>query len=91
MAFLAGVLIAFPHVRTLPALIVYSVGLGMAGGVVTVVHFTFHGRAFGRRHLGQIQGASHVLSVFASAIGPVLLTAGHANTGSYDSLFIPPA
>jgi MFS family permease len=89
MLVLAAQLAAFPAVTTFPALIVYSLGLGAAGGFITVVHLTFYGRAFGRRDLGQIQGAAQVLSIFASALGPWLLAVWHETTGSYDTLFVP--
>jgi MFS family permease len=89
MFVLAAQLVAFPGVRTFPAVVLYSLGLGAAGGFITVVHLTFYGRAFGRRDLGQIQGAAQVLSIFASALGPWLLAVWQEKTGSYDTLFVP--
>jgi nitrate/nitrite transporter NarK len=55
--------------------------------VVTVVFFSVWGQAFGRRHLGRIQGSAQMMTVFASAIGPLLLAMTLESTGSYDSIF----
>jgi MFS family permease len=87
MLLLAGCLAAFPAVRTQTQVVLYALGLGAAGGVITVVFFAFYGRAYGRAHLGQIQGAAQILSVFASALGPLVLAACKAHAGSYDLFF----
>ena len=55
--------------------------------MITVVYFAVYGHAFGRAHLGTIQAAVQVVSVFASALGPVLLTGCKDVTGSYAPLF----
>ena len=60
----------------------------MASGLIIVVHFAAYPQLFGRAHLGQIQGVGQVISVFASALGPVALAAGREWTGSYDLLFL---
>ncbi|HEY1187193.1 MAG TPA: hypothetical protein VGE74_06015, partial [Gemmata sp.] len=39
--------------------------------------------AFGPAHLGTIQGAAQLLTVLASAGGPLVFAAGHRATGSY--------
>ena len=61
----------------------YAAAMGVAGGVLTVVFFTVWRQAFGPRHLGQIQGAAQLLTVLASAAGPLLLAAGQRAYGSY--------
>ncbi len=61
--------------------------MGMAGGFVMVVFFSFWGRAYGRAHLGRIQGAAQAMTVLASAIGPLLLALWVDMTGSYGSAF----
>ncbi|MDB6118042.1 MAG: transporter [Verrucomicrobiaceae bacterium] len=60
--------------------------MGAAGGFITVIFFAVWGQAFGRRHLGRIQGAAQMLSVFASALGPLLFAECHARAGSYAPL-----
>src|SRR5262249_51359876 len=58
MTLLAASLLALPLVQTHGQLVLYGLALGSAGGVVTVVFFTFWGHAFGRPHLGKIQGVA---------------------------------
>jgi MFS family permease len=86
MCFVAS-LVVFPSVATLPAAVGYALLLGAAGGLITVIFFTFYGHAFGRAHLGHIQGAAQVLTVVASAAGPWLLEQCWEWTGSYDFFF----
>jgi hypothetical protein len=52
-----------------------------------VVFFSFWGRAYGRAHLGRIQGAAQILTVLASAVGPLLLARCVEWTGSYATAF----
>jgi hypothetical protein len=79
----AAALAAFPSVSTLPQVYAYAVALGAAGGVLTVVFFTVWRQAFGPAHLGQIQGAAQLLTVLASALGPLVLALGQRAYGSY--------
>jgi MFS family permease len=65
-------LAAFPHVGTLSHVYAYTLAMGLAGGTVTICFFTVWGQAFGQAHLGKIQGAAQLMTVVASAFGPVL-------------------
>jgi MFS family permease len=87
MVVLAGTLLAFPSIESETAVVLYALALGVSGGVITVVFFAVWGQAFGRAHLGKIQGAAQVLSVFASALGPWLLEVCKEATGSYSLFF----
>lgn len=87
MILLAGSLLALPHVRTQTHVAAYAVVMGLAGGFVIVIFFAFWSRAYGRGHLGKIQGAAQALTVVASAIGPLLLAECVARTGSYAAMF----
>ena len=87
MAVLAGSLVALPLVGTFGEVMGYGVAMGVAGGVVTVVFFSVWSQVFGRAELGRIQGAAQMMTVVASAIGPVLLAEALARTGSYDLVF----
>ncbi|MBY0525372.1 MAG: MFS transporter [Gemmataceae bacterium] len=87
MSLLALSLAGFPLVGTTAHVVLYGLGLGVAGGLITVVHFAFYGQAFGRTNLGQIQGAAQVLSVFTSALGPLALAICKERFGSYDAMF----
>lgn len=79
----AAALASFPHVSTLTEVYAYAAAMGVAGGVLTVVFFTVWRQAFGPLHLGQIQGAAQLLTVLASAAGPLVLAAGQRAHGSY--------
>lgn len=87
MALLAGSLLALPHVHTEAHVAAYAVVMGLAGGFVIVIFFSFWSLAYGRRHLGRIQGAAQALTVVASAIGPLLLAECVTRTGSYAATF----
>src|SRR5262249_54193515 len=79
----AAALASFPAVSTLPQVYAYAVAMGVAGGILTVVFFTVWRQAYGPAHLGQIQGAAQLLTVLASAAGPLILAAGQRAYGSY--------
>ena len=87
MILLAGSLLALPHVSTQAHVAAYAVVMGLAGGFVIVIFFAVWSRAYGRTHLGKIQGAAQALTVIASATGPLLLAEGVARTGSYAAMF----
>src|SRR5690606_4947926 len=87
MAALAAALCLLPAVNTFTHVAAYAAVMGIAGGIVTVVFFSIWGKAYGRTHLGKIQGGAQMATVLASAIGPLLLAETLARTGSYDSLF----
>jgi MFS family permease len=87
LVLLAGALIALPHVSTMTHVIMQAIAMGVAGGFVMVVFFSFWGRAYGRTHLGRIQGVAQALTVLASAIGPLLLAWCARVTGSYGGAF----
>jgi MFS family permease len=87
MGLLAGSLLALPHVRTQAHVAAYALVMGLAGGFVIVIFFSFWSRAFGRAHLGKIQGVAQALTVVASAVGPLLLAECVSRTGSYAAMF----
>lgn len=84
---LAASLAVFPMVTTVTGAVVYAALLGAAGGVITVVYFAVYGHAYGRTHLGNIQAAVQVLTVLASAVGPVLLASCRDQMGKTDAFF----
>jgi MFS family permease len=87
MLLLAGSLLLLPHVRTEGHVAAYAVVMGIAGGFVIVIFFSFWSHAYGRTHLGKIQGTAQALTVIASAIGPLLLAECVTRTGSYAIMF----
>jgi MFS family permease len=79
----AGALAGVPVIHTLTQLSAFAVVFGVSTGIITVVFFAVWSRAFGQAHLGRIQGAAQALSVFASALGPLVFAATHAWWRSY--------
>lgn len=87
MVLLAGSLFALPHVATQTHVAIYAAVMGLAGGFVIVIFFSFWSAAYGREHLGKIQGVAQALTVIASALGPLVLAETVSRTGSYASIF----
>jgi cyanate permease len=84
---LMAALAALPHVTTTTGVYAQAVAMGVAGGFVTVVFFSFWGRAYGRLHLGRISGVAQALTVVASATGPLVFAWIAQSTGSYALAF----
>jgi MFS family permease len=80
-------LVALPHVSTQIHVMIWASAMGLGGGLVMVLFFSVWPTAFGRRHLGRIQGAAQALTVLASALGPLLLAWCVEWTGSYAMMF----
>lgn len=87
MMLLGGSLVALPHVSTQTHVAIYAAVMGLAGGFVIVIFFSFWSAAYGRKHLGKIQGVAQALTVVASALGPLILAETVSRTGSYASIF----
>ena len=63
------------------------IGLGSGGGLWGMLSNLSFVRFFGRRHLGEITGLNTSITVFASAIGPLLFSLGLDLFGSYRSTY----
>lgn len=87
LTILAGGLAWLPQVTTLAGVMTWAAAMGLGGGVVIVLFFSIWPRAFGRPHLGRIQGSAQAITVLASAIGPLLLAWGVERAGSYAPAF----
>ena len=87
MALLAGALLGLPSLKTVGHVDAFAVVMGVAGGFVIVIFFSFWAKTYGRTQLGRIQGTAQMLTVLASATGPLLLAKCHAWTGSYAAVF----
>jgi cyanate permease len=59
------------------------VGFGSGGGLWGMLSNLAFVRHFGLLHLGEISGLNTSVTVFASAIGPVLFSVGKDLSGSY--------
>jgi MFS family permease len=82
MVIYAAALGALPLLTSLPQLWIFAVLIGFSGGMITVIFFAVW-RAFGSAHLGRIQGAAQMLTVVASALGPLIFAECARWTGSY--------
>ena len=87
MVVLASGLTGLARVATEAQVMVQAVAMGVAGGFITVVFFSFWGQAYGRLHLGRIQGSAQAMTVVASALGPLFLAVWVDRTGSYAAAF----
>jgi MFS family permease len=87
LVILSAGLVALAHVTTWAQVMAQAVAMGIAGGFVMVVFFSFWGRAYGPAHLGRIQGGAQAMTVFASAVGPLLLALCVDASGSYAAAF----
>jgi MFS family permease len=77
-----------PAIRTFTHLWTFAALIGTTGGFITVIFFAIWSHAFGRAHLGRIQGAAQLLTVLASGIGPLLFAKCAAVAGSYTPLLL---
>ncbi|MEN9636249.1 MAG: hypothetical protein RL077_4653 [Verrucomicrobiota bacterium] len=87
MGLLALALVGFPSLRTLYQVDAVAAIMGLAGGFVIVIFFSFWAKTFGPAHLGRIVGTAQMLTVLASALGPLALAQCHVRTGSYATVF----
>ena len=87
LVLLTGGLAALARVVTIEHVMAQAVVMGLAGGFVMVVFFSFFGKAYGRTHLGRIQSAAQAMTVLASAAGPLILALWVQVSGSYASAF----
>jgi cyanate permease len=87
MTLLAGALLAVPALRTVRHVDIFASVMGLAGGFVIVIFFSFWAETCGRAQLGRIVGTAQMMTVLASAVGPLLLAKCHAVTGSYAAVF----
>jgi cyanate permease len=74
---------ALPVLTTHIQLWFLAVLIGLSGGMITVIFFAVWRHAFGPVHLGRIQGAAQMLTVLASAVGPLIFAQSASWTGSY--------
>lgn len=83
MLLLGATYASLTFVRTPEQAYAFAASQGVAGGMLTVLFFAVWRHAFGAVHLGRIQGAAQMLTVLASAIGPLLVAESQAASGTY--------
>ncbi|MBM3373568.1 MAG: MFS transporter [Betaproteobacteria bacterium] len=72
-----------PFIKQLGQLWTFAALMGISGRIIIVVFFAVWSQAFGRAHLGRIQASAQMVTVLASAVGPLLFAKCHALAGSY--------
>ena len=77
----------FPFIQTQSQVYAYTMILAFAGGGLSVLFFIVWADIFGKRDVGRIQGAAQMLTVFASAVGPILFAYSKEWTHSYTPAF----
>src|SRR5262245_45640439 len=83
MCIYGAALVGLPFVHTQAQLWLFAAMVGVSGGMIAVLFFAIWRRAFGSAHLGRIQGAAQMMTVVASAVGPLFLASSASMTGSY--------
>ena len=78
---------ALPHVSTPLHVMLQAVAMGVAGGFVMVVFFSFWGRTYGHDIWAAFKVRRRRMTVLASALGPLLLAWSVDATGSYATAF----
>ncbi len=87
MGLLVVALLALPFLSLEWHVMVWATFMGLVGGFVIVVFFSFWSATYGRRELGRIQGAAQMMTVLASALGPLLLAQCVVIAGTYAPVF----
>jgi cyanate permease len=88
MLLFAGATFALPLLRTTGQAYTFAVINGIAGGTITVLFFAVWGHAYGPAQLGMIQGAAQMMTVVASALGPLVVARSHEISGSYQPVLV---
>src|SRR5262245_41886381 len=83
MAIYGIALAGLPFVTVRSQLWTVAVLIGLSGGMITVIFFAVWRQAFGAAHLGRIQGAAQMVTVLASATGPLIFAYASDRSGSY--------
>lgn len=84
---LSASLVWLTRLSTWTDVVIYVGISATAGGMLTVLFFSAWSQLYGRSHLGRIQGSAQMLTVIASAFGPLLFAQTRAWSGSYHPLF----
>jgi MFS family permease len=87
MGLLVIALLALPFLNKEWQVFLWATFMGLVGGFVIVIFFSFWSANYGRRELGRIQGAAQMMTVLASALGPLLLAQCVKITESYVPVF----
>jgi MFS family permease len=86
--FLSGISkFLFPWIQTETQIYAYTILLAFSGGGLSVLFFIAWTDLFGKRDVGRILGAAQMVTVFASALGPIFFAYSKQWTGTYTPAF----
>lgn len=83
---LSGSMIWLTQLKTSGDVAGYVIVSASAGGILTVMFFSVWPALYGRKHLGRNQGLAQMMTVLASALGPLVFAQCKTLTGSYRPL-----
>jgi len=83
---LSGSMIWLTQLKTSADVAGYVIVSAVAGGILTVMFFAVWPTLYGRAHLGRIQGLAQMMTVLASALGPLVFAQCKTLMGSYHPL-----
>ena len=81
-------LAALPLLHSHLQLWLFAATFGTAAGFINVIYFAVWGHAFGRAHLGRIQGAAQMAAVLATAVGPLIFAKCQKSFGSFTPVMV---
>ena len=86
--FLSGISkLLFPWIHTETQIYAYTILKSLSGGGLSVLFFIAWADLFGKRDVGRILGAAQMITVFASAMGPICFAYSKQWTDSYTLAF----
>lgn len=83
LALLASSLVLLTQLGDYRDVVGYVTVSALAGGMLTVLFFSAWPDLYGRAHLGKIQGSAQMMTVLASAFGPMIFAWTKERTDSY--------
>lgn len=86
--FTAIALAALPYSNKYWHAMAYGLTMGISSGAVALIFFASWSKLFGKKNLGRIQGVAQMLTVFASACGPLIFSMTKKLTSSYSPVFV---
>lgn len=84
--FLCITLVLSVYISSFGMLVVFSLFLGIGGGMRGVLDGAIYAHYFGRLHSGAIKGFAAMISIAGTSVGPIVLAIGHDLLGSYSTI-----
>ncbi len=74
------------YVSSFFTLVIFSLFLGISGGMRGVLDGAIYAHYFGRLHSGSIKGFAAMISIAGTSVGPIILAVGHDLLGNYSAV-----